>query len=48
MQPIASYGEAKVTYFRVKGTQGCGSTPLSHKAYKFIPAVRQKMYLKEP
>jgi hypothetical protein len=39
MQPIASYGETNVTYFRVKGIQGCGGIPLPPKAYKFIPVV---------
>jgi hypothetical protein len=31
MQHIASYGEANKTYFRVKGTQGCGGIPLPPK-----------------
>jgi hypothetical protein len=47
MQPIDSYGKANITYFGVKGTQGCGGISLPPKAYKFIPAIRKK-YLKEP
>jgi hypothetical protein len=43
MQPIVSYGEANVTYFRVKVIQGCGVIPLPAKAYKFIPAVRKSI-----
>jgi hypothetical protein len=31
MQAIVSYGEANVTHFRIKGTQGCGGIPLPPK-----------------
>jgi hypothetical protein len=31
VQPIASFGEAKLIYFRVIGTQGCGDTLLPPK-----------------
>jgi hypothetical protein len=31
MQPIVSYGEANVTYFRVKVIQGYGDIPLPPK-----------------
>jgi hypothetical protein len=43
MQPIASYGEANVTYFRVKGIQGCEASS-SPKAYKFMLAVRISIF----
>jgi hypothetical protein len=43
MQPIAYYGVANVTYFRVKGTWDCGGIPLPLKAHKFIPAVRKSI-----
>jgi hypothetical protein len=39
VQPIASYGEANLTYFRVKSFKAVEAFLFSLKVYKFFPAV---------
>jgi hypothetical protein len=43
MQPIASYGEANVTYFKVKGIKAVEAFLSPLKAHKFIPALRKSI-----